>query len=123
MNDQLKTAESIFKEWAHYIGLDKSFTVRTYFEHSSMGMGLTFSKAIEYNPMISTVASFVDTNLKPIIDNIENSDAVKDMKSELTSEVKTLKELQLKLQEEIQRLKPFEEYYNLALKMNHGKDV
>lgn len=118
----IQTSISIFKELAEYIGLDSEFQIDAFYDQLQPSITIRLSKTINYLDLhIKDTSEFVDKIFKPVISSIENSDAVDNMKIELTSENNKLKEKQLKLEKEIKRLRSFEEYYNLALKMQHGE--
>jgi hypothetical protein len=121
MTNNLPTINALFKELCYHIGLG-SFTIESYYEPTNNNIAINFRKSLQDISYVSDdPQTIIEKYFKPLLKDIENSEAVQNAKFELTSENEKLKETQLKLQEEIQRLKPFEEYYNLALKMQHGE--
>lgn len=65
----------------------------------------------------------VEDICKPIFKDVENSDLVKQLTSDYLSQVSKLTATVETLQKEVERLKPFETYYNLHYKMSHGEEI
>lgn len=121
-SNSITNCKEIFKTCLDYIGL-KNCKVESYLNHSDMCHVLIFQKEIERLDMVKSENNpkqFVDIILKPIVDAVTESDAVKDAKIELTSKIKEQEIKITELEEKIKQLAPFETYYNLALKMEHG---
>ncbi len=118
----LKSLNTIFEELSKYIGLD-IFKIQSHWNTQDNIIHTNFSfdiKSIDIARLEESPERFMSNVFDPIVKSIQESEAVKDAKMELTDKVKELETLKEELNKEIERLKPFENYYNMALKMEHG---
>lgn len=106
-----------------YIGLSK-FEARTeLFQEiasSNNTARIYFHQKINFND-IKSVDNFLKQVTDPIIEAVQNSDAVKAAKEELSDKVKELEIIVADQKDEIARLQEFEVYYKMTYEMSHGK--
>lgn len=111
----------VFKECIDYYGL-KDFdvqTIRTTFENVVF---VNLTKKIELTPLLALDnATAIRSLFDPITENIKESQAIKDLTTEYTLTIEVLRKQVQELMVEKSRLVPFETYYNLAFKLEHGE--
>lgn len=71
---------------------------------------------------ISASQLIIDTLKKELVDPILASEAVKEVISDKTDEIKKLEEENKRLKELIEELKPFKVYFELEYQLKHGKN-
>lgn len=110
-----------FKNFCDHVGLN-SGEVDVAYSNYKKSIYLRWGIEVDYLRTLSTEnpKEFFDKVFVPIIKNIENSEAVKNALYELDKKNLELEEKLKFLQLEINKLKPFETYYNLHFKMTHG---
>lgn len=120
--ENLDQTTELFKELCKYVGLN-DFKIELYRGVIDYSITVGMSKKIEiaHLGIMNNPKQFIDEYLNPIIDNIKNSEAVKDSKYELTKQIEENTKKIVDLEAEISKLKEFETYYNMTFKMNHGK--
>lgn len=117
MNDK-KQLDLIFQELCNYIGLHDFKVV--YQSMSNDSIVINLSKILSYPDIkLGSVGHFAEKIVDPIIKSVENSAAVTSAKNELMKQNIELLEKLKNIEIEINRLKEFEIYYNLAHKMAH----
>jgi hypothetical protein len=124
MYDKMQTVEGIFKEFARQAGLSKG---EIKIVHSSIDFGVyvNFGFRLDYVDTMmadSSPQTFVDKVFRPLIDDIQNSEAVTDAKYDLNAQVEVLKKRIDDLEQNIRELKPFKTHYELEFKLKHGKN-
>lgn len=118
INEEIK---NYFLEFLKRIGLE-DFKVQV---ESSMGIEhcyyLGLSKKIEYVDLIKgRHTGMAKTLMEPTLDKIQNSDYVKQCIADKDADIERLRGELIELEQRIAELTPYEQYYKLALKMNHG---
>lgn len=76
-----------------------------------------------YNIKLSgteTVKEIIDKTFNPVFGDIRNSNVVKEALAELTETNKKLQLIITEQKQEIDRMKPFENYHSLAMQLAHG---
>jgi len=123
----LKYNESIsqlFKGLINFVGLDDfivDVSLDSGFEPKVYVTLRTIVDATELRNAPSSFEAVVEKALKPIIDKVQNSDAVKQALRELTEKLNETEKKLLEAEAEIARLKPIESHYDLEYKLRHGK--
>lgn len=121
MLSNIKSLTSITKEIFDYLGLSK-FEAQINISDYSTKYYCDLRYSLERNALFNkSDKDLVETFLKPITDDIKNSEFIKDITEEYTVKIKDLEKTKDAALKEILRLKEFETYYNLTYSLQHGK--
>lgn len=111
----------LFKEYCYYVGLH-DFKIDVVTSAEKPELIVRFTKFIDFLDIsLLNTSQLMDKILKPVINSVKESGAVKDALFDLEENIKFLKEQVQNQDKEINRLKEFEVYYNMKYNLNHGK--
>lgn len=120
MSDKNEQATELFKHLADYIGL-KDFEIEIFTSFNTADYIISLKKRFDYTSQVLNTKEFIKEYFDPIINNIKNSEAVKDSKYTLTKENTELKQEIEHLKQQIADLNVFKHHFDVQMRLNHGK--
>lgn len=112
----------ILTELMKYIGLNRFEVevINEIYNRNSLAL-LKFKIPYEETLRVTNPSELISNIFDPIVQDIQNSQAVLHSKNELSKQIEELKSKNNILENLVNDLKPFKEHFDLEMKLRHGQ--